>query len=172
MSHIFNAKNLPLELRQSPVPEFSWHTSPKLAEIAKSKHLHFDVRSLDPGKFSYPYHFHRNAEELFVILSGKAILRTPRGFAELNEGDIVFFEMGPEGAHQLYNHTGNPCLYLDIRTAPDIDVCEYPDSGKVNILPYREMYEVKDKVDYYKGEENVSDKWPREIVGGRKMDID
>ena len=163
MAHIFNAKNLPFELRQSPVPEFSWHTSQKLAELVKSKHLHFDVRSLDPGKYSYPYHFHRNAEELFVILSGKAILRTPQEFIELDEGDIVFFEMGPEGAHQMYNHTENPCFYLDIRTAADIDVCEYPDSGKANILPYREIYEVKDKVDYYKGEENVSDKWPHEI---------
>jgi hypothetical protein len=34
---------------------------------------------LDPGKFSFPYHFHRAAEELFVILSGEAILRFPEG---------------------------------------------------------------------------------------------
>ena len=139
MAHIFNAKNLSFRLRQSPIPEFSWHTSPKLAELVKSKRLHFDVRSLDPGKYSYPYHFHRNAEELFVILSGKAILRTPGEFVELTEGDIVFFEMGQEGAHQLYNHTEHPCCFLDIRTAADIDVCVYPDSGKINILPYQEI---------------------------------
>jgi uncharacterized cupin superfamily protein len=167
MAHIFNAKNLPFKLRQSPVPEFSWHTSPKLAELVKSKCLHFDVRSLDPGKYSYPYHFHRNAEELFVILSGKVMLRTPGQFTELTEGNIVFFEMGPEGAHQLYNHTEHPCCFLDIRTAADIDVCEYPDSGKINILPYQEIYQAKDKVDYYKGENHVSENWPPEIVGGK-----
>jgi uncharacterized cupin superfamily protein len=170
MAHIFNAKNLPFKLRQPPLPEFSWHTSPNLAELVKSKYLHFDVRSLDPGKYSYPYHFHRNAEELFVILSGKAMLRTPLEFIELTEGDIVFFEMGPEGAHQLYNHTEYPCCFLDIRTAADIDVCEYPDSGKINILPYREVYETKDKTDYYKGEDSVSVNWPPEIVGGKKPD--
>jgi uncharacterized cupin superfamily protein len=165
MAQIFNAKSIPYELRQSPIPEFSWHTSPRLGKIAKSKKLHFDIRSLGPGKYSYPYHFHRNAEEVFVILSGKAMLRTPEGFVELSEGDIAFFEMGPAGAHQLYNHSEHPCCFLDIRTAADIDVCEYPDSGKINILPYQEVFSEEDKVDYYKDEENVSEKWPPEIVG-------
>jgi uncharacterized cupin superfamily protein len=148
------------ELKQSPVPEFAWHTSPKLSETAQSRHLHFDMRQLDPDKVSYPYHFHRNAEEIFVILSGKAMLRTPDGCVELAQGDMVFFETGPSGAHQLFNHTQEKCRYIDIRTEAGIDVCEYPDSGKVNILPYQEIYETKDRVDYFKGEENVKDKWP------------
>lgn len=162
MAQIFNERNIPFELRQSPIPEFSWHTSPWLAQMVKSKHLQFDVRSLDPGKYSYPYHFHRNAEEIFVILSGKATLRTPDGFVEVSEGDIVFFEMGPTGAHQLYNHTQEPCRFLDIRTVMGLDVCEYPDSGKINILPYQEVYQSEDKVDYYKGEDRVREKWPVE----------
>jgi uncharacterized cupin superfamily protein len=159
MAQIFNEKNISFELRQSPIPEFCWHTSPKLAEIVKSKHLYFDLRSLDPDKYSYPYHFHRNAEEIFVILSGRVTLRTPDGFVELSEGDVVFFEMGPTGAHQLYNHTQQPCKYLDIRTNIGLDVCEYPDSGKINILPFQEIYQNDDRVDYYKGEEKVSEKW-------------
>lgn len=164
MSQIFSEKKMSFELRESPIPEFAWHTSPKLAKIAKSKHLQFDMRSLDPGKYSYPYHFHRNAEEIFVILSGKATLRTPDDFVEVSEGDIIFFEMGPSGAHQLYNHTEQPCRFLDIRTDVGFDVCEYPDSGKVNILPYREIYQMEDKVDYYKGEDRVREKWPSEII--------
>lgn len=162
MTHIFNEKNISFELKKSPIPEFSWHTSPKLAELVKAKHLQFDVRSLDPDKYSYPYHFHRNAEEIFVILSGKATLRTPDGFVELTEGDIVFFEIGPEGAHQLYNHTQQPCRFLDIRTDMGLDVCEYPDSGKINILPYKEVYQSDDKVDYFKGEDKVKEKWTLE----------
>ena len=164
MATIFHKDDLTFHVRQSPVPEFSWHTSEKLAELASSKNLQFDVRSLDPGKYSYPYHFHRNAEELFVILSGKAALRTPDTFAELSEGDIVFFETGPSGAHQLYNHTDAPCTFLDIKTIMGIDVCEYPDSGKINILPYQELYQTRDQVDYYLGEENVSERWPVELV--------
>jgi uncharacterized cupin superfamily protein len=148
------------ELKKSPIPEFAWHTSPKLSEMAGSKHLHFDIRQLDPGKYSYPYHFHRNAEEIFVILSGKVMLRTNGGYEELSEGDMAFFEMGPDGAHQLYNHSQSECRYIDIRTEAGIDICEYPDSGKVNILPYQEIYETKNKADYFKGEDKVKDKWP------------
>lgn len=160
MSKIFNCNNLSFELTQSPLQEFLWHRSPNLAEIVKSKHLQFDIKSLDPGKYSYPYHFHRNAEEILVILYGKVTLRIPDGFVELSEGDIAFFEMGSGGAHQLYNHTEQPCKFLDIRTDMGLDICEFPDTGKINILPGREVYQTEDKVDYYKNEDKVSERWP------------
>jgi uncharacterized cupin superfamily protein len=164
MPNIFNVKNISFEKTKSRLPEFLWHTSPRLAELSNAKHLQFDIRSLDSGKFSFPYHFHRAAEELFLILSGEATLRTPQGFQKVSEGDIVFFEEGAKGAHQLYNHNDLPCVYLDIRTTPRIDVTEYPDSGKVNILPERQIFESSSSVDYFKGEENVAAKWPKEVL--------
>ena len=164
MAKIFRTNEIEFKLKQSPVPEFSWHTSPDLSGIAGSKDLNFDVRSLDPGKYSYPYHSHRNAEEMFIVLSGRAMLRTPDGFNEISEGDIVFFEMGPGGAHQLYNHTEQPCRYIDIGTEHGIDICDYPDSGKTNILPYREIYKKADQTDYFDGEKNVTEKWPAGIT--------
>jgi uncharacterized cupin superfamily protein len=164
MPHIFNENTIEFITKQSPIPEFSWHTSERIAEIIKSKHLYFNIRSLDPDKFSYPYHFHREAEEIFVILSGEVTLRTPNGFQILRTGDIVFFETGPNGVHQLYNHSDASCRYLDIRTKTGIDVCEYPDSGKINIIPYQEIYESERKVDYYKGENTIREKWPKEVL--------
>jgi uncharacterized cupin superfamily protein len=164
MPKIFNVKNISFEKTKSRLPEFLWHTSPRLAELSNAKHLQFDIRSLDPGKFSFPYHFHRAAEELFLILSGEATLRSPEGFQKVSEGDIVFFEEGSKGAHQLYNHNELPCVYLDVRTTIGIDVTEYPDSGKVNILPERQIFESSSSVDYYKGEENVAAKWPKEAL--------
>lgn len=159
MAHIFRRQDVSFRIKNTPISEFAWHTSPNLAEMAQSKHMHFDIRQLDPGKYSYPYHFHRNAEELFIIVSGKVILRTPDGIQELASGDMAFFEMGPTGAHQLFNHTQTACEYIDIRTEAGIDVCEYPDSGKVNILPERNIFEVKNQIDYFKGEENVEEIW-------------
>ena len=164
MPKIFNAKTTSFKKRKSRIPEFLWHTSPRLAELSNAKHIDFDIRSLDPGKFSFPYHFHRAAEELFVILSGEATLRTPEEFQKVSEGDIVFFEEGAEGAHQLYNHSDFPCIYLDVRTTTGIDVCEYPDSGKVNILPDMNIFESSSSVNYYKGEENVAAKWPEDLL--------
>jgi len=164
MASIFKLKDLSFEPGKSPIPEYLWHTSPNLSKAVNAQHIQFYVRSLDSGKFSFPYHFHRNAEELFVILSGSAMLRTPDGFRELSEGDVVFFEMGSSGAHQLYNHTDKPCVFVDIRTTVGIDVCEYPDSGKINILPYQEIYQGQDKVDYYLNEDKPAEKWPPEII--------
>ena len=164
MANIFNVEKLKFEERKAGLPEFSWHTSPRLAELVQSKYLQMDIRSLDSGKFSFPYHFHRASEEFFFIIFGEATLRTPEGFQRVFKGDFAFFNEGAEGAHQLYNHSDQACLYLDVRTKMGIDVVEYPDSGKINILPYQEIYETSSKVDYYKGEEGVDARWPKELL--------
>ena len=164
MPRVFNVSELEFKKRKAPIPEFSWKSSPRLAKLVGAENFEFDIRSLDPGQFSFPYHFHRNAEELFMIISGQAMLRTPDGFREVKKDDILFFEKGPSGAHQLYNHGETECVYLDLRTTAGIDVCEYPDSNKISILPYLEIYESASKVDYYKGEENVKAKWPDNIL--------
>jgi uncharacterized cupin superfamily protein len=123
------------------------------------KHLNFDLRMLNPGQFSAPYHSHRFAEELFMIISGSATLRTPAGMELVNAGDLIFFEMGDSGAHQLYNHTEETCTYLDIRTYIGFDVCDYPDSNKILIAPTFEIFNKKDKTRYFEGEENVREMW-------------
>ncbi|MBW2410695.1 MAG: cupin domain-containing protein [Deltaproteobacteria bacterium] len=164
MPTVFKMSQLEYKTRKSPIPEFAWKSSPRLAKIVNAEDFEFDIRSLDPDRFSFPYHFHRNAEELFMIISGKAMLRTPDGFAEVNAGDVIFFEKGPSGAHQLYNHGESACVYLDLRSTVGVDICEYPDSNKINILPYLEIYESSAKVDYFKGEDNVREKWPDDIV--------
>lgn len=167
MPKVFHWQDLRFEKRKSRIPEFEWHMSPRLATLVNSKYLEFYIVSLDSGKSSFPYHFHWASEELFMILSGEATLRSPEGFQKVVQGDIVFFDEGPSSAHQLYNHGDSPCVYPDLRTTFSIDVCEYPDSGKVNILPFLEVFERSSKVDYYKGEKNMARRWPKKIVQKR-----
>jgi uncharacterized cupin superfamily protein len=164
MPRVFHTRDLKFEKKKSQLPEFAWQTSPRLAKLANAGQLEFDIRSLDPDCFSFPFHFHRAAEELFLILSGEGTLRTPEGFHKIAAGDLIFFERGERGAHQLYNHSDVPCIYLDIRTTVGIDVCEYPDSGKLAILPMLEVFENRSRVRYYQGEANVREKWPGEIL--------
>jgi len=133
--------------------------SPRLTNLVGSKHFVFDIRKLEPGKYSFPYHFHHNAEELVLILSGSMTIRTPDKFFVVTQGELVFFEMGETGAHQFYNHTTSVCSYLDLRTTVGPDICEYPDSGKVNIVSLGQIYEKNTRVDYNKGEENVEQVW-------------
>ncbi len=123
------------------------------------ENLNFDVRQLNPGQYCAAYHFHRYAEELFMILSGSATLRTPKGLEIVDSGDLIFFEKGETGAHQLYNHTMEPCIYLDIRTYIGHDICEYPDSNKLFIVPTYEIFDKASTLNYFDGEENIKDKW-------------
>jgi uncharacterized cupin superfamily protein len=160
MATIFRQEHIEFKEDPEKIDNFRLLTaSPRLFSVVKSKNLVFDLRLLNPGQYSFPYHFHRNAEELMMVLSGSMTLRTPDKFEIVNTGDIVFIEMGETGAHQFFNHTDQPCTYLDIRTLLTIDVVEYPDSGKINILPYSETFEKKSRTEYFKGEENISEKW-------------
>lgn len=121
--------------------------------------LNFDIRQLNPGQYSAPYHFHRYAEELFVIISGSATLRTPEGLEVVNCGDVIFFEKGETGSHQLYNHSDDPCTYLDIRTYFGYDIAEYPDSKKILLAPSYEIFETEKQARYFEGEEDIKEKW-------------
>jgi uncharacterized cupin superfamily protein len=121
--------------------------------------LNFDLRLLNPGELTAPYHFHRFAEELFMVISGSMTLRTPDGFEIVSGGDLIFFEMGDTGAHQFYNHTSEPCTYLDIRTFIGFDICEYPDSGKILIAPSFEIFNKESQSTYFEGEKNILEKW-------------
>jgi uncharacterized cupin superfamily protein len=123
------------------------------------ENLNFDLRELNPDQYSAPFHFHRFAEELFLIISGSATLRTLNGLEIVNSGDLMFFEKGEKGAHQLYNHTTQPCVYLDIRTYLGYDIAEYPDSDKILIAPTFEIFNKGSQVNYFKGEMKIKDKW-------------
>jgi uncharacterized cupin superfamily protein len=125
------------------------------------ENLNFDLRVLPPDQFSAPYHFHRFAEELFMIVSGSATLRTPKGLEIVGRGDLIFFEKGETGAHQLFNHTAETCVYLDIRTYFGYDIAEYPDSDKILLAPSFEIFHKKSHAGYFDGEENIENKWKK-----------
>ncbi|WP_339739332.1 cupin domain-containing protein [uncultured Sunxiuqinia sp.] len=135
----------------------------------RPQNLNFDLRLINPGQFSAPYHFHRHAEELFMVVSGTMTLRTPEGLEIVNRGDIIFFEMGVTGAHQFYNHGSEPCVYLDVRTFIGYDVCEYPDSGKLLLAPSYEIFHKGSELKLFDGEENVVKKW-HQIENGNEAE--
>lgn len=168
MPTIINTSDVELKERPSPLDAYSWLTTPRLGDTLGSKHLRFDIRSLSPGKFSFPYHFHRHAEEIFLLLSGEATLRTPEGFKKVKQGDLIFFEMGETSAHQLYNHSDELCVYFDLCTNMGFDISEYPDTGKMAILPSMELFDKKNQANYYAGEEKVAEKWPENIINPEK----
>ncbi|HEY8407065.1 MAG TPA: cupin domain-containing protein [Gaiellaceae bacterium] len=85
---------------------------------------------LERGNFVV-YHAHHGSEELLIVLRGRPTLRTPAGERQLDEGDVVHFATGPEGAHGIRNDTDEPVRYVmaGIRHSPEI--VEYPDENQV-----------------------------------------
>lgn len=87
---------------------------------------------IPPGRSAYPYHWHESATEVYVVLSGRGILRSPQGEQEIVAGQVVVMPSGPSGAHRLHNPSSTePLRYVDIDTVTRLDVVHYPDSDKV-----------------------------------------
>jgi uncharacterized cupin superfamily protein len=86
---------------------------------------------LEPGDRLWPYHTHHANEEWVIVLRGRPTLRTPEGETELEEGDVVAFLRGEQGAHQIANRTGEPLRVLMLSTLLSPDVIEYLDSGQI-----------------------------------------
>ena len=113
------------------------------------------VYEIPPGKAAYPYHFHHCNEETFYILSGEGILKTPEGERKVSAGELLFFPTGEKGAHKLTNCSDTEnLLYLDFDAVHEIDIAEYPDSGKIGVWGkgINQLYPRSASVDYYDGE--------------------
>lgn len=98
--------------------------------LPRGPNLGASVYELGPGNFNV-YHFHHAAEELMVVLRGRPTLRTGAGTRRLDEGDVVHFPVGPDGAHGVTNETEGPVRILMVSTLQSPEVVEYPDLGQI-----------------------------------------
>lgn len=83
-----------------------------------------------PGKAAYPFHRHHVIHELFYILSGTGEYRLGDKRLPLRTGDVIAAPAGEE-AHQIVNTSGSEFRFLAFSTIGEVDIVEYPDSGKV-----------------------------------------
>jgi uncharacterized cupin superfamily protein len=131
----------------------------RLGYQAGCERLGLSLWELPSGEAAYPYHYHLGDEECIVVVSGALSLRTPEGWRELSEGEIVSFPQGERGAHQLVNRTSGPARFLALSTNGEPDIVLYPDSGKLGAAErpprgggLRLYFRLDDAVDYYVGE--------------------
>lgn len=113
------------------------------------------IYEVPPGKSPYPYHYHLKDEETFYIVSGQGVLKTPQGEKPVRAGDLLFFPPNEQGAHKLTNASDTENLvYIDMDVIHDLDVCIYPDSGKIGVWgkEVNRVYPVDAHVNYYQGE--------------------
>lgn len=134
----------------------------KLGSQAGAEKLGASLYEIPPGQATFPYHAHTANEELLIVLRGRPHLRTPNGWRQLEEGEVVAFPVGEEGAHQLQNRSDDPVRVLVVSTmiAPEVNL--YPDSGKLMAATrapgatgegFQEAYRREQASDYWEGEE-------------------
>lgn len=106
------------------------------SRLPRGDRIGASVYEIDPGQTSGLYHFHHGAEELLVVLRGTPTLREPAGERVLEEGEVVLFPVGPDGAHQLRNETDEPVRYLMAANRPSPEAVEYPDSRQLSVMAF------------------------------------
>lgn len=150
---ITNAEKLESE-HQNDNGKYEYYRKPVLSGESGDK-CNVSIYEIPPGKSAWPYHYHYQSEEVFYIISGKGILRTPDGEVEITAGDILAFPPGEKGAHKITNTSDNEKLvYIDFDTYHAVDLSFMPDSDKTLIYGKGLRKIVKNGTDagFYDGE--------------------
>ena len=84
---------------------------------------------LPPGGWSTNRHWHRDNDELVVVIAGELTLVSDEGEELLGPGDCVGFKAGVANAHHLQNRGTTPAVYYDIGGRDAWDVSTFPDIG-------------------------------------------
>ena len=111
---------------------------------------------LPPGQSICPYHYEYGEEEWLLVMEGSPSVRTPEGTEQLGPRELVFFPMGPEGAHEIRNDTEDRVRVPLWATVVYPTASAYPDSGKVGVWTGDKaedlMVERSSGVGYFHGE--------------------
>src|SRR4051794_41890478 len=94
-------------------PGFTYRRA-KLARQAGAQSLGVSLYEIPPGQATFPYHTHTANEELLIVLDGTPSLRTPEGWRELENGEVVAFPGGGEGGHQGGKRSHRPARGLPL----------------------------------------------------------
>lgn len=122
-----------------------------------ARQLGYNLTELPPGSAQCPFHSHRSEEEMFLILEGEGELRYGSETYQIKKHDVIACPTGgPDTAHQIINTGESTMRYLALSAVADVEVCEYPDSGKVGVFAgsvnaprLRKLVRSESEVDYY-----------------------
>lgn len=87
---------------------------------------------LRPGAYSSQRHWHREEDELVIMLEGEAVLIEDEGEISVRPGDILAWPAGVENGHRLHNRSAEDCVFVAISAGSrEEDSGEYPDIDMV-----------------------------------------
>lgn len=101
---------------------------------------------LKPGGFSSHRHWHREEDELVIMLAGEAVLIEDAGETVVRPGDVLAWPAGVPDGHRLHNRTNEDCVFVAISAGDKAkDSGEYPD---IDMIFDAEGYARKDGTRY------------------------
>jgi uncharacterized cupin superfamily protein len=148
------------------IEENGYYTSKRALFSASigARKLGYNLTVLPPGKAQCPFHAHREEEEMFLVLDGEGELRFGDQRFKIRKNDVIACPTGDASvAHQIINTGVVPLRYLALSNLSHTEVCEYPDSNKVDVFAaapdtsgLRKMFHGEATVDYYDRETTES----------------
>jgi len=142
-------------------PEFDYPNRPQqftrgespFGRAAGGSELAVRYYEVPAGSHLCPYHY-EYVEEWILLVKGSVTVRTPTGEESLQEGELMRFPPGPDGAHQITAVQTARMVMFSAAVAPS--VCVYPDSDKINVWagPRDDwtFRRAEANVDYFEGE--------------------
>ena len=118
----------------------------RLAPVAGLTRMGASHVTLAPGAFSSQRHWHREEDELVVMLAGEAVLIEDDGETVIRPGDVLGWKAGVANGHHLHNRTEEDCVFVAVSAGgPRPDSGEYPD---IDLMFDAEGYAHKDGTRY------------------------
>ena len=100
-----------------------------LGHFGGGSHVGAEIVVLEPGRQSYPAHYHMLEEEHLLILEGEVTLRLGDASHESSPGSYACFPAGQKAGHALVNNGHARCRYLIVGEQNSSEVVVYTDSG-------------------------------------------
>ena len=87
---------------------------------------------LKPGAWSSQRHWHRDIDELLIMVAGEAVLIDDHGEQTIRPGDLIAWPAGVENGHHLQNRSDRDCVFVVAAAGNyEVDSGEYPDIDMV-----------------------------------------
>lgn len=130
---IYNPQNIEGTVKGSGSSTFIY--KPVIApDSPEAGQCHIAFVEVPPGNSSFEYHYHEADEEVFYIISGEGIVRTPKGDMRVRRGDLITFPPGADGAHSITNTSETEKLiYVDFDTHNLPEITHFPDKDIVHV---------------------------------------
>ena len=87
---------------------------------------------------------HEENEEIFYIISGQAVVKTPKGDINLKSGDAICFPANENGSHVISNPSKDEKLiYLDFGTSNKPDIVHFTGTDAGMVIAKTGVYNFK-----------------------------